>query len=531
MVRMKDWSKESFFPREQDIPEEITRYIPVRMDRYLAGGTFVKWGGPFRDVTSPVSVRGGSGVARKVLGISPLMTAKESGLILELAREAYGHGRGVWPAMSGEARIQSMEAFLGRMIVKREDISTLLMWEIGKSLRDARSEFDRTVRYTKETIEAFTGLDRKSPHAIVEQGIVGRVGRAPLGAVLCMGPFNYPLFETFTALVPALLAGNVVIFKTPRYGSLLFEPLLDAFRDSFPPGTVNIISGDGREIIPPLISSGGIDGLAFIGTSAVAARLRALHPKPQRLRCILGLEAKNPAILLPDADLEATVRESVSGALAFNGQRCAALKVFFVHTSVVREFLDRFCRALEGLRLGMPWEDGVSITPLVEPAKPGYLEGLVADAVSLGAEVMNHGGGIGEAGFFRPALLYPVTPAMRVFREEQFGPLIPVVPYDDLEEPVRLISESDYGQQASVFGRDKGRLKDIVGFLLHQVSRVNINCQCQRSPDSAPFTGRKDSGEGSLSVSDGITAFSIPSFVSARDTGMDREIIEILSNE
>jgi glyceraldehyde-3-phosphate dehydrogenase (NADP+) len=411
----------------------------------------------------------------------------------------------------------------------RERVSRLLMWETGKTLRDSQAEFDRTVKYARGLLAAFGDECRRFPQAVVEQGIIGRIERVPLGVVLCMGPFNYPLFETFTGLFPALLSGNSVIFKPPRFGTLLYQPLLDIFRDSFPAGTVNEVSGEGREIIPPLLSSGLIDALAFIGTSSVATYLRGLHPKPQRLRCVLGLEAKNPAILLPDADMDIAVRECVTGALSFNGQRCAALKIIFVPRSMAPIFFEKFLKAMEDVETGMPWEEKVLVTPLVEPGKPRYLAELTEDALRLGARVMNEGGGRISGSFFYPAILYPVAPAMRVYHEEQFGPLIPVVPYDDVEEPIRYVTESNYGQQASLFGRDKDAVARLVRRLMHQVSRVNINCQCQRSPDMVPFTGRKDSAEGSLSISDAAAAFTVPSFISAREGDADRQIVEASS--
>ena len=527
MTTMEMNYRDRFFPFEKDVPEELAKELPVFLDRYLVNGTLRTWGGPFREVFSPVCVNTDTGTTRKAIGKYPLMTGKESLEALDAALGAYDHGGGLWPAQPAGARIESMEKLVSGLTAYRGPITRLLMWEIGKTDRDAEHEVDRTIRYAGDVLDAFRKAGREPFTIVEEQGIVGRIGRAPLGVVLCMGPFNYPLFETFTALVPALLAGNTVVFKLPRYGALTYYPLLEVLRDSFPPGVINMVSGEGRKIIPPVLASGRIDGFAFIGTSGVASYLRGLHPKPQRLRCVLGLEAKNPAIVLPDADLEVAVRECTAGALSFNGQRCAGLKIFFVHASIADEFVSRFAEAVEGTKRGMPWDDDVVVTPLVEPGKPAYLKGLTEDAVRRGARVVNRAGAFVDNTFFYPAVLYPVSSSARVYREEQFGPVIPVVPYHDLDEPMRYVQESNYGQQASIFGKDKVVVTRLVRFLVHQVSRVNINCQCQRSPDTAPFTGRKDSGEGSLSVSDAVAAFTAPSLVSARDTGSNREIVEV----
>ena len=399
------------------------------------------------------------------------------------------------------------------------------MWEIGKSYGDSLKEFDRTVVYVRDTIKILRKEEHQNQKMSRQQGIIGRLKKVPLGVALCVGPFNYPLYETFTALAPALLTGNTVICKPPRFGSLLFGPLLKIFRDSFPEGVVNVIFGKGHEIIPPLMSSGEIDMLAFIGTSGVAGHLKKLHPKPHRMKVTLGLEAKNPAIILPDADLDVTIRESVMGALGFNGQRCAALKIFFVHTSIVDVFLKRFSEEITKLKCGMPWEKNVFITPLAEPGKTSYLKGLVDDALSHGAKIINDSGGAVEGTFFYPALLYPVNKKMRVYHEEQFGPVIPVVPYDDIDKPLRYVIESNYGQQASIFGKDRHTMARLVDVLGHQVSRININCKCQRTPDTFPFTGRKDSAEGILSVSEALHAFTLPAFVVARETEADKAML------
>jgi glyceraldehyde-3-phosphate dehydrogenase (NADP+) len=346
-----------------------------------------------------------------------------------------------------------------------------------------------------------------------------------------MGPFNYPLNETFTTLIPALLMGNTVIFKPPKLGVLLHYPLLEVFRDSFPPGVVNTVYGDGKRVIGPLISSGKIDVLAFIGSSTVADLLKSQHPKPHRLRSVLGLEAKNPAIILPDADMDMTVKECVKGSLSFNGQRCTGLKILFVHSRVADLFLERFADEIGKLKFGMPWERDVTITPLPEPDKTGFLTELVEDAKKHGARVINAYGGMVNKTIFYPALLYPVTPEMRVYREEQFGPIVPVVSFDDIETPIQYIIESSYGQQVSIFGNDADTIANLVDVLVNQVCRVNINSMCQRGPDIFPFAGRKDSGEGTLSVSDALRVFSIRTIVATRDAEVNKKILNKIVKE
>jgi glyceraldehyde-3-phosphate dehydrogenase (NADP+) len=521
----------SLFPEEGQIPAEARQGEPVCQERYLVDGELRQWAGPWNEVVSSVRVVGPQGLAALPLGRNSLLTPKECLEALEAAVRAYDHGRGAWATLPVAGRIERVEDFTYRMKQARAAVVKLLMWEVGKSLEDSEREFDRTVAYIQDTIAALKDLDRISSRFVIEQGVIGQIRRAPLGVVLCMGPFNYPLNETFTTLIPALIMGNTVVVKPPRLGVLLFEPLLEAFQTSFPRGVVNFIYGEGSTIIPPLMSSDLVDALAFIGSARVAASLEKLHPRPNRLRRILGLDAKNPAIVLPDADLDLTVRECLLGCLSFNGQRCTALKILFVHSEVVESFLARLEAGISGLKLGMPWEKGVFLTPLAEPAKPKKLTELIEDALRLGARVVNQDGGAVAESLFYPAVVYPARPGMRLYAEEQFGPVIPVVPFDTIETPIRYVVESQYGQQVSLFGRNPDLLATLVDFLVNQVCRVNLNSQCQRGPDLFPFTGRKDSAEGTLSVSDALRVFSIRTLVAAKETEVNKELITRIVRE
>jgi glyceraldehyde-3-phosphate dehydrogenase (NADP+) len=196
-----------------------------------------------------------------------------------------------------------------------------------------------------------------------------------------------------------------------------------------------------------------------------------------------------------------------------------------VHKDICKPFLAKLSLAIGQLKIGMPWQEGVNLTPLPEMDKPKLLTELVRDAQDKGALVVNEHGGATAETFFYPALVYPVEPGMRLYTEEQFGPIIPVVPFDDLEEPMRYIVESNYGQQVSIFGRDPDSLARLIDPLVNQVCRVNINSQCQRGPDVFPFTGRKDSAEGTLSVSDALRCFSIRTLVAAKSDPINKEII------
>ncbi|WP_461787660.1 NADP-dependent glyceraldehyde-3-phosphate dehydrogenase [Pedobacter sp.] len=507
---------ESLFPVETDIPEAYALEGPLDQRSYLSNGDMLTWSGDVHTVLSPICVKTKKGLERKLIGTYPLCGEKEAQIALDAAVAAYNNGRGEWPTMSVAQRIDCVEKFTRDIMAKKDEVVKLIMWEIGKTYGDSVKEFDRTIEYINATIDALKDIDRQSAGFTIEQGIVAQIRRSPLGVVLCMGPFNYPLNETFTTLIPALIMGNTILFKPPKHGTLLFYPLLKAFRDNFPKGVVNTIYGRGNKIIPGLMESGKINVLTLIGSSKVADQLKKMHPKVNRLRAILGLDAKNAAIITANADLNLAVKETVLGALSFNGQRCTALKIIFVHKKQVDQFVKDLSEEIAKLKFGMPWEAGVSLTPLPEPQKPAYLKELIDDASAKGAQVVNPNGGQANESFVYPAVVYPVTKEMKLYTEEQFGPVIPVVTFDDIEEPINYLIESTHGQQVSIFSNDPAEVAALIDPIVNQVSRVNINCQCQRGPDVFPFTGRKDSAEGTLSVVDALRAFSIRSLVATK---------------
>lgn len=518
----------TIFPSETSIPESYKISKPIEQREYLVNGELLNWTGPLNPVLSPVFVKEGDGYTQKVIGSTPLLTSKESLDALDAAVKAYDLGHGQWPTMSVTERIEHVENFLNAMREQRQEVVKLLMWEIGKSLKDSEREFDRTCDYIVDTIKAYKDLDRNSAKLVEEQGFMAQIRRVPLGVSLCMGPYNYPLNETFTTLIPALIMGNTVVFKPAKYGVLLVRPLLEAFQKSFPAGVINIIYGRGRETVGALMETGKIDVFAFIGTNKGANELKRLHPKPHRLKAILGLDAKNPAIVLPDADLDNAVTECITGSLSFNGQRCTALKILFVHKSVVDKFIERFISIVKKLKPGMPWDTGVGLTPLPEPGKVEYLTNLVEDAKAHGASVVNENGGMSSFTFFYPAVVYPVNEKMKLYWEEQFGPVIPIVPFTDDEEPINYVVNSNFGQQVSIFGTDSERVARLMDAFVNQVGRINLNTQSQRGPDTFPFNGRKDSAEGTLSIADALRVFSIRTIVATRATDSNKHIISTI---
>ncbi|MHA8099547.1 NADP-dependent glyceraldehyde-3-phosphate dehydrogenase [Aquirufa aurantiipilula] len=529
---MQSSELEKLFPKEGEIPKEYDLVKPIEQREYLVNGEMRQWKGKTQDVWSPIYIKSEKGFEPKRIGSYPITDATDAMEVLYAGVKAYSNGRGEWPSMSVDKRIECVEKFTQKMILKRDEVVKLLMWEIGKSLTDSQKEFDRTVQYIYDTIGALKDIDRNSSTFLIEEGIIGQVRRSPLGVVLCMGPFNYPLNETFTTLIPALIMGNTVLFKPPKHGTLLHYPLLEAFRESFPAGVINTLYGRGNSIIPQLMESGKIDVLTLIGSSKVADKLKKMHPKVNRLRAILGLDAKNAAIVTESAQLDNAIKECLLGSLSFNGQRCTAIKIIFVHSSLADAFNKGLAEKIEAIKVGMVWDPGVQITPLPEPNKPAYLKELIEDAKLHGAKVLNKHGGENAKSLFFPALLYPVNKKMKVWSEEQFGPVVPVVPFDDINVPIDYIHESSHGQQVAIFGTDPNQISALIDETVNQVSRVNINAQCQRGPDSFPFTGRKDSAEGTLSVTAALRSFSIRTVVATKATQANKDIVnQIVENQ
>ncbi|KAL7551077.1 hypothetical protein ACHAWF_015775 [Thalassiosira exigua] len=484
-------------------------------------------------------------LSRINIGTMVQMTEEQALEALRSATEAWDGGSGTWPQMSLSERIVAIKKFMSELQPKREDIVNILMHEIGKNRLDAEAEFDRTMQFVEKTIDFIQKSDEFGAWDSSNGSTRLFLSRAAVGIVLCLGPYNYPLNETYATLIPALLMGNVAILKIPTVGGLAHLLTIDAFAKALPPGAINFISGSGRTTMPPLMASGKIDSLAFIGGSNAADKLIKAHPEPHRLKLFLQLEAKNMGVYLPDlfengssADMETAMKETVAGTLSYNGQRCTALKLLFVPKDHSEQFARALAKKVESMSVGLPWEKKDSkysqITPLPNMGRIEYMKSLIEDAVEKGAKIVNKNGGMvvgtgtqgSESTLMIPAIVYPVTPDMKLYEEEQFGPVIPIAPYDDLDEVLRYSREGKYGQQVSIFTSSpdeaSARLVDRFSTVF---GKININSQCGRSPDSAPFSGRRSSAMGVMSVSNALREFSIPTVVSYKQVGNNEELV------
>lgn len=498
-------AKELLFPASiQDVPG-FAFVEPIEQTTYLVGGNMVP-ATRTKKLYSPITVGG----EPYYLGTLPDMTALESLGVLQAAVDAYNGGMGEWPSMTIGQRCSAMEYFVTLMKQHKDHIVRFLMWEICKKYTDAITEFDRTVKYVQDTIVAYRQKNLIASSEV--EGHLVKYTTTPRGVVLCMSPFNYPLNETFTNLIPAILCGNTVIFKPAKLGVMLLNPLLDCFKDAFPAGVVNTVYGDGQEQIEPIMATGKVNILAFIGSSFVANKVLSYAPNPTEIICVFGGGAKNAGIILKSADINKNLKEILAGAFSNSSMRCTALKILWVHRSRIDEFLNLFVPAVEALKVTMPWDIDASsptIIPLPEPNKVQAMRVWIDEALSKDATILNKDGGEAIGCLMNPVLLYNVTPDMKIYWEEPFAPILPIVVFDHIQDVIDYHHKSPYGQQAAIFGENEHEIEVVDTMLTNLVSRTNINMQCQRGPDTVLFDGRKKSAQTALSLEKALDVFSM----------------------
>merc|ERR550532_838480 len=491
------------------------------------GGQKHAWAGETIEVTSPI-VDSETGT-RTVIGKVAAFGQEDSVQAVEAAAKAWDKGQGPWAQASLADRIAAMERFVELLGPSRESIVNALMWEICKNSADAAAEFDRTMGFIAAVIQSLKSSDSKEPFGswTTVSGVRGRVRRGPVGVTMMLAPFNYPLNEMYAMMIPALLMGNIIVLKLPAVGGLAHILTIDALMAAFPAGVVNFVTGAGRKTMGPIMSTGLVDCLGFIGGAKATDALIKQHPRPHRLKVFSQLEGKNIAVVLPDADLDVAAKQILLGSLTYNGQRCTACKLIMAHDSISDALTEKLVAAVNGLKKGLPWE-GANITPLPEPTKPDYLEGLIADALGKGAKLVNAdaGGGSRAGALFTPAVVYPVDPTMRAFSEEQFGPVVPIAKFSGVLEVDAAVRASWNGQQAAIFTNDPEAAAPLVDMLSAVVGRINLNAQCSRGPDVFPFSGRRSSAMGTMSVTEALRAFSVETIVAFPDSEANRTLAE-----
>ncbi|MDP9211704.1 MAG: aldehyde dehydrogenase family protein [bacterium] len=413
-----------------------------------------------------------------------------------------------WAAVPFPERLRTVGILAKVLRRHRRELADLLVREIGKTPAEADGEIVRTAELVEETVrearrmkperiraEAFPGFPR---------GRVQTVERTPLGVVLAIGPFNYPVNLSISKVAPALALGNTVFWKPPTQGSVTCYRLLQLlYAAGFPRDLLRMVTGKSSEIGDYLVTHPQCAMVAMTGSTAVGQRIASLTGM---VPLLLELGGNDPAIVLADADLDVAAKHITGGAFKLAGQRCTAVKRVYVVDRVADRLTRKIAAQVEEkfATAGDPREHPVS--PVISDDQAKYLRTLLGDAKRRGARIIR--GGKVRGRYVEATVLDRVPHSARVVREEQFGPVLPIVRVRDAEQAVRFANDSEYGLQASVFSRSEKRCREIAGRL--EAGGIHLNGPDQRAPDNFMFTGHKASGIGAQGVRFALEAMSRP---------------------
>jgi len=431
------------------------------------------------------------------IGEAPVASSDEARAAVEAAAAAEES----WGATPGHVRARILRAAAVRLRDDRETMARLIASEVGKPIVDSRVEVDRAIgvyELAAEEVRQLTGesfpADAYERPPGNEQRFLFTV-RDPIGVVVAIGPFNFPLNLLSHKIAPALAAGNPVVAKptsaAPFTASRLAEHLLAA---GVPKGVLNLVIGPGRTVGDTLVEHPKTRLVTFTGSTEVG---KAIAEKAGRSakRVILEMGGMDPFIVLDDASLDITVPAAARGAFGYSGQVCTASKRFLVQDSVAEKFARALAERAKGLKVGPALDESTEVGPLIDGESVARMESLVADAQDRSAKVLSGGSRPeGPGSFFRPTVLDEVSEEARVAREEPFGPIAPVIRFHTLDDAVRIANATPYGLQSAVYTRDLVR-----GFALAKRIRaggVHLNDPTTLRWDALPFGGVKESGLG-----------------------------------
>lgn len=435
------------------------------------------------------------------LGTVPAMSQEDVDYVYQTAHAA----QPAWRALSYVERAAYLHKVADILDRDAEKIGDILSKEIAKGYKAAVGEVTRTadiIRYAAEEGVRIQGevLEGGSFDPASKKKIA-MVRREPLGLVLAISPFNYPINLAGSKIAPALISGNVVALKPPTQGSISGLVLAEVFAEAgLPAGVFSTITGRGSVIGDYIVEHEAVNFINFTGSTSIGERIG----KMAGMRPImLELGGKDSAIVLQDANLEKAAKNIVEGAFGYSGQRCTAVKRVLVQEEVADELVEIIREKVLKLTIGNP-EDDADITPLIDTDAANFVEGLVNDAVEKGADAKTDI--IREGNLICPILFDKVTTDMKLAWEEPFGPVLPVIRVKSVEEAIEISNQSEYGLQASVFTNDFPLAFSIAEQL--EVGTVHINNKTQRGTDNFPFLGAKKSGAGVQGVKYSIEAMT-----------------------
>ena len=442
-----------------------------------------------------------SPINQEELGTVPAMSQAEVDEAMQAARAALP----AWRALSAVERAAYLHKTAAILERDKEKIGTILAKEVAKGIKAAIGEVVRTadlIRYAAEEGLRITGQAMEGGgFEAASKNKLAVVRREPVGVVLAIAPFNYPVNLSGSKIAPALIAGNVVMFKPPTQGSISGLLLAKAFEEAgIPAGVFNTITGRGSEIGDYIIEHKEVNFINFTGSTPIGERIgRLAGMRP----IMLELGGKDAALVLEDADLEHAAKQIVAGAFSYSGQRCTAIKRVIVLESVADKLATLLQAEVAKLTIGDPF-DNVDITPVIDNASADFIWGLIEDAQEKGAQALTPIKR--ESNLLWPVLFDQVTKDMKVAWEEPFGPVLPIIRVASVEEAIAFANESEFGLQSSVFTNDFKKAFEIAEKL--EVGTVHINNKTQRGPDNFPFLGVKGSGAGVQGIKYSIEAMT-----------------------
>lgn len=452
-------------------------------------------------VSSEKSISITSPIDQEPLGTVPAMSQVEVDEAMLAARRALP----AWRALSAYERAQYLHKAADILEERKAEIGEILAKEVSKGIKVAIGEVDRSahlIRYAaEEGLRVYGSSLEGGTYEPAAKSKISLIRREPVGVVLAIAPFNYPVNLSASKIAPALIGGNVVMFKPPTQGSISGLLLAQAFVDAgLPAGVFNTITGRGSEIGDYIIEHPEVNFINFTGSTPIGqkvGRMAGIRP------IMLELGGKDAAVVLEDADLDHTAKEIVSGAFSYSGQRCTAIKRVLVMDNVADSLAQKIQTLVEQLTVGHPFDDA-DITPVIDNSSADFIEGLVRDAQQKGAKELTPFKR--EANLIWPVLLDHVTTDMEIAWEEPFGPVLPIIRVSSLEEALELCNQSEYGLQSSIFTGNYPLAFDFASKL--EVGTVHINSKTQRGPDNFPFLGVKGSGAGVQGIKYSIEAMT-----------------------
>lgn len=383
-----------------------------------------------------------------------------------------------------------------------DSIANLIVEEVGKSYAESLDETIRTAdiinfyaaesqRILGEVLysESFPGFG-KEKMAITQ--------RVPLGIVVSIPPFNYPLNETMPKIIGAILAGNTTILKAPTQGGVVCMVIGEIFRRAgLDKGVLNIVSGDNTIAGDHLLQSEKINALNFTGGTKTALHIQKVLSQRDVVipTILLGLGGKDASIILSDANIDLAADRVATGAFTFSGQRCTAIKRVLIDSTIADIFIDKLKEKIkEKFILGNPRDKKNTIGPVINDSTVNYLHILKDDALRKGATIAISGEDDGR--YIYPIVLDNVSEDMRIAWEEPFSPILPIIRIDSIDKAIEIANKSEYGLQSSIFTSDIDKAFYIASKL--EVGNVQINGKDSRGPDNFPFNGVKQSGIGNI---------------------------------